>query len=108
MKRPGSLPILLPSPNSFVMSVTSLGGTMSRPTSYALHIQPLFRPLDIKHMDGFGVDLGTYDGVKDKADAILERLKDERRPMPPTGDGGPWPDDWIALFERWIAEGRLP
>jgi hypothetical protein len=81
---------------------------MNRPASYALHIKPLFRPLDIGHMDGFGVDLGTYDGVKTNAAAILQSLKDKDAPMPPAEDGGPWPDEWVALFERWIAEGCLP
>ena len=81
---------------------------MNRPTSYALHIKPLFRPLDIEHMDGFGVDLGTFDGVKANADAILARVKNKNAPMPPQADGGPWPDEWVALFTRWIAEGHQP
>jgi hypothetical protein len=73
---------------------------MNRLTSYALHIKPLFRPLDIEH--------GTYDGVKANADEILNRVRDNDAPMPPAVDGGPWPDEWVALFERWIAEGHLP
>ena len=81
---------------------------MNRPTSYALHIKPLFRALDVEHMEGFGVDLGTYDGVRANAAAILERLRDQEAPMPPAADGGPWPDEWTALFARWIAEGLQP
>jgi hypothetical protein len=81
---------------------------MNRPTSYALHIQPLFRTLDIEHMDGFGIVLGTYEGVKESATDILTRLKDPQFPMPPVDSDGPWPDEWIALFERWINEGHQP
>lgn len=81
---------------------------MNRPTSYALHIKPLFRPIDIEHMDSFGVDLGTYEGVKANADKILKSVSGKDVFMPPATDGGPWPDEWIAMFERWIAEGHLP
>ena len=78
---------------------------MNRPTSYALHIQRQFTPLDVEHMAPFGIDLGTYEGVVANAPAIFIRLKDSSRPMPPKTDGGPWPDEWIALFERWTNEG---
>jgi hypothetical protein len=78
---------------------------MNRPTSYALHIKLLFTSVDISHMKDLGVDLATHDGVKASATEILGRLKDAGRPMPPRRDGGPWPDEWIALFERWINEG---
>lgn len=81
---------------------------MNRPTSYVLHIKPLFRPLDIEHMDGFGIDLGTYEGVKENAPQILTRLRSDNEPMPPVASDGPWPDEWIALFARWIAEGYPP
>ena len=77
---------------------------MNRPSSYALHIKPLFTAVDIEHMSGFGIDLGSYDGVKTSAPDILPRLKHPTRPMPPKNDGGPWPDEWIALFETWMSE----
>jgi hypothetical protein len=78
---------------------------MNRPVSYAIHIKPLFTPVDIEHMANFGVDLGSYEGVKAASRQILSRLRHQSRPMPPTRDGGPWPDEWIALFERWMNEG---
>jgi hypothetical protein len=62
-------------------------------------------PLDIEHMDGFGIDLGTYEGVKEIALMILTRLRSADEPTPPQASDGPWPDEWIALFARWIAEG---
>jgi hypothetical protein len=78
-----------------------------RPTSYALHIRPLFTQVDIDHMAEFGVDLATHLGVRANAAAILTQLQDPRRPMPPVADSGPWPEEWIALFDRWIKEGCL-
>jgi hypothetical protein len=74
-------------------------------TSYERDIRPLFRQIDIDHMNNFGVDLSTYDGVKENAEEILSRLKDTTRPMPPVSDGGPWPLNQIDLFERWMQEG---
>lgn len=76
-----------------------------RPTSYALHIRPLFRQVDIDHMAEFGVNLGTHEDVRANAATILTRLQDPRKPMPPVVDNGPWPEEWIALFDRWIKEG---
>jgi hypothetical protein len=76
----------------------------NRPTSFQLHIRPLFTANDIAHMKPRGWDLSSYDFVKSKSKEILDRLKDSADPMPPTTDGGPWPDEWIALFERWRTE----
>jgi hypothetical protein len=68
----------------------------------------MFRPdPDIDHMnDQTGIDLTDYDTVKAMSDRILKRLKGIGRLMPPAADGGPWPDEWIALFERWISENH--
>lgn len=79
----------------------------NRPTSFDLHIKPLFRPdPDVDHMlNQVGMDLTSYDVVKDYADAILERLTaTDNTMMPPAADGGPWPNEWIDLFRRWIFE----
>jgi hypothetical protein len=80
-----------------------------RPVSFELHIRPLFRDdPDIDHMTGF-FDLRMHADVKANAQPILTRLKHPgKRMMPPPADGGPWPEEWIALFERWIAEGCQP
>jgi hypothetical protein len=72
----------------------------NRPTSFKLHIKPLFTATDDAHMKPLGLDLTSYDDVKKRSKDILARLKDSNDPMPPTSDGGPWPDEWIALFER--------
>ena len=81
---------------------------MNRPTSFKLHIRPLFRDdPDVAHMKPLGVDLSSFADVRDNSTEILGRLKGTSGPrMPPTSADGPWPDEWIALFERWIHEGH--
>ncbi len=82
----------------------------NRPTSFALHIRPLFSAGDIAGMSGI-IDLTSYAEVKAASAAIVERIKKPADspalmpPAPPTGTG-PWPQEWIALFERWVAEGH--
>jgi hypothetical protein len=68
----------------------------------------MFTEIDIDHMSNagpFSIDLTSYDQVKAQAARILSRLKNEDDPMPPADEGGPWPQEWITLFERWITEG---
>jgi hypothetical protein len=74
----------------------------NRPTSYALHIRPLFSK---GHSDcmSYIFELDRYDDVRDNAELIYERLADKSMPMDETG---PWPDEWVTLFRRWIDEGR--
>jgi hypothetical protein len=62
----------------------------------------MFRATDRKHMD-FSVDLWDYDAVVADAERILARLNVD---MPPVNAGGPWPDEWIALFRRWNESGH--
>jgi hypothetical protein len=80
---------------------------MNRPVSFGLHIRPLFRAdPDVTHMKRKSIDLSSYDDVRDNSDEILRRLKlRDQYMMPPASADGPWPDEWIALFERWIKEG---
>lgn len=89
-----------------IPSLTKVRRMANRPTSYRLHIRPLFTATDIDHMSRRGLNLASFADVKNNSSDILDRLKDAGSPMPPTADGGPWPDEWIALFERWIAEGH--
>jgi len=82
---------------------------MNRATSFRLHIRPLFRDLDVQHMSNvgpFSIDLNDHAAVTARSQQILDRLRDEDDPMPPISDDGPWPQEWIILFERWIAEGH--
>lgn len=81
---------------------------MNRPTSFALHIRPLFRQIDIDKM-AFKFDLADHGEVSANSGLIVGRLKGTTGAvMPPVANDGPWPNEWIDLFERWIAEGRKP
>jgi hypothetical protein len=75
---------------------------------FELHIRPMFRLLDDVHMLRLPlakrVDLSSYDDVKAKHVAIRDFLKSPS-PMPTKKTGGPWPQEWIDLFDRWIATG---
>jgi hypothetical protein len=77
---------------------------MNRPSSFALHIQPLFtsdqRTCMIK-----AFDLAKYEDVKKWSDKIAHSLTAKTMPADPSN---PWPDEWIALFNRWVAEGCNP
>jgi hypothetical protein len=77
-------------------------------TSFATDILPLFRPMDIEHMnDMVGIDLTAHDTVSQLGASISGRLKlplDDPRRMPPPPDD-PWPPERIALFDKWVAEG---
>jgi hypothetical protein len=82
------------------------GGAPPVPTtSFATDILPLFRPVDIDHMNGFGLDLSDFDTVSNAAAAISNRLKGigGRRMPPPPHD--PLTPDQISLFDKWVAEG---
>jgi hypothetical protein len=49
----------------------------------------------------FVFDLWSHEDVGAHADAILERLQQGSMPC-----DGAWPPERVAVFERWIAEGR--
>ncbi|MFF2043543.1 hypothetical protein ACFVVX_24305 [Kitasatospora sp. NPDC058170] len=70
---------------------------------FELHIRPMFRATDREHM-AFAVDLWDFDSVVENADDILARI--DGAGMPPDADGGPWPEEWIALFRRWHTSGH--
>ena len=76
-----------------------------RPPVFELHIQPMFRLLDRQHMlEAFGpsVDLWVLERVWELRNDILLRLRAEAdRNMPGIAVGGPWPREWIDVFERW-------
>jgi hypothetical protein len=73
---------------------------------FELHIRPMFRVTDHEHMR-VQVDLWDYDQVANNAERILGHLKaeDDWPLMPPLGSGGPWPEEWVRLFQRWMETG---
>lgn len=73
---------------------------------YELHIRAMVRQIDREHMrqgpPSFAMDLWNYDDVVAHADEILNRVAAD---MPPADWGGPWPAEWVALFQRWKDTG---
>jgi len=72
------------------------------PTSFAKDIRPLFRANDINSMKQ-AFDLSSYDDVRSHADAILGRVAAGSMPC-----DGPWPQEQVDVFHRWVEEGMPP
>lgn len=68
---------------------------------FELHILPMMRASDREHML-FKFDLWDYDAVVAHSAEIANRIRVD---MPTIPTGGPWPEEWVALFDRWRAEG---
>jgi hypothetical protein len=69
--------------------------------SFAVDIRPLFRDdPDVETMKGFGLDLSSYEQVKEQAAAIYGSLEDGSMPC-----DEPWSKGNVALFKRWMDEG---
>ncbi len=69
-------------------------------TSFEKDIKPLFREFDRDEMD-YIFDLWSHADVSQHAELILERIEDGSMPCDEE-----WPADRIALFRRWIDEGK--
>jgi len=85
------------------------GGPPPAPTtSFARDVLPLFRPVDIQHMNDQELDLTDFDAVRGGATLISNRLKGQGgRRMPPPPDT-PLTAAQIERFDTWIAEGFPP
>lgn len=74
------------------------------PTSFAADIRLLFRDSpDIDTMQGYGLDLSSYEDVKARAAEIYEALEKGSMPC-----DDPWPKARIARFKQWMDEGFDP
>ena len=74
------------------------------PLSYAADIRPLFRDQpDVEAMKSFGIDLSSYDDVKNFAAAIYQRLEDGSMPCDDA-----WPKEQVAKFKQWMDDGMMP
>ncbi|PWT89498.1 MAG: hypothetical protein C5B55_11325 [Blastocatellia bacterium] len=72
--------------------------------SFASDIRPQFRDTpDVDTMKRKGLDLSSYEEVKENAAAIYSRLQDGSMPC-----DGAWPKDRVALFKRWMDDGMAP
>jgi NADPH-dependent 2,4-dienoyl-CoA reductase/sulfur reductase-like enzyme len=74
------------------------------PLSFEEDIGPLFREKDVEEMKEISdFDLSNYEDVKDSAELIYARLDDGTMPC-----DGPWPEDRVERFKRWIDQGKKP
>jgi hypothetical protein len=80
------------------------------PVSFEQDILPLFRPIDIEHMNKYKVLLDNYAYMSDpssdhgNAQAVEDTLAGQS--MPP---GGPyWSNEQLALYRQWRSDGYLP
>lgn len=77
---------------------------MNRKVSYELHVKPLFSEGQRECMlDTF--DLANYLDFKQWGVQNAHRITDKTMPADASN---PWPDEWIALCNRWVAEGCAP
>jgi CDGSH-type Zn-finger protein/truncated hemoglobin YjbI len=72
----------------------------SEAVSFDAHIRPLFREQDRQSMS-FAFDLWSVDDVRAQAAGVLERLRDGSMPC-----DGAWPEDQVAVFQRWTESGH--
>jgi hypothetical protein len=83
--------------------------TTERAVSFARDIRPLFRQIDLDHMDRMGVMLDDYGYMSDRSNAqnvydYLEGAKEPRMPI-----GGPyWDKEQLDVFARWMKDGCAP
>ena len=71
------------------------------PLSFAVDIRQLFRDApDIEAMKRYGLDLSSYEQVKEKAPEIYATLEDGSMRCDEH-----WPKDNVGLFKRWMDEG---
>ena len=72
--------------------------------SFAANIRPLFRDMpDVDSMKDYGLDLSSYEQVKEQAAKIFQMLEDGSMPC-----DGPWPMNKVAMFKQWMDEGMAP
>jgi hypothetical protein len=72
--------------------------------SFAADIRPLFRDSpDIDTMQGYGLNLSSYEDVKTRAAEIYETLESGSMPC-----DEPWPKARIARFKQWMDDGMNP
>jgi len=73
--------------------------TSDESISFEQDIRPLFREHDRDSMKR-AFDLWSHDDVARHGDAILARLRDGTMPC-----DGAWPDEQVALLQRWVDAG---
>jgi hypothetical protein len=80
------------------------------PVSFAKDVKPMFRQIDIDHMNKGKVFLDNYTYMSDasndhgNAQSVEDTLANQS--MPP---GGPyWSNEQLTLYRQWRSDGYLP
>lgn len=76
-----------------------MSGTASGEVSFEADIEPLFSDRDHEAML-IMFDLRDVEAVREYAESILKQLESGRMPC-----YGPWPEDRVQLFRRWMDGG---
>ena len=79
--------------------------------SFARDIKPLFRAVDISHMNRYGVKLDDYTFMSnpDNANQVLGTLSPQNAQPPSMPPGGPYGTaHQLALFAQWQKDGYQP
>jgi hypothetical protein len=83
---------------------------MANLTSFEADIRPFFTDRDV-HAMSKAFNLANYDDVKTHAAIIYDRIRgiggSVMPPPPPRGEG-PWPQERIELFAKWMSDGCPP
>jgi tyrosinase len=78
--------------------------TLSSPPTWMADVRHYFTPEDIDHMGRRGIDLATYDGVREHAIRILGATEPPDATMPPDPSRR-WDQDRWDRFKQWIVAG---
>ncbi|WP_429933072.1 hypothetical protein [Agrobacterium vitis] len=76
----------------------------NRAVSFASHVKTMFSADQRQCMLGY-LDLWSHPDVSANAENILNQVSNGSMPMDETG---PWPNEWVSLFSRWMSEGCAP
>ena len=74
--------------------------------SFAKDIRPMFTDTDVDHMKAAGMDLSSYDDVKNNALGIYAVVSEGT--MPPPGTGETWSAQMCETFKQWQDQGCRP
>lgn len=69
----------------------------TKAVTWSNDIAKLFTAADIDHMRDHGIDLGSYDDVKDNAVEIYRQVYNKKMPKPGSGES-PWSAQSIETF----------
>jgi hypothetical protein len=77
--------------------------------SFERDIRPLFRSLDIEHMEPMDVVLDDYGYMSDPTNAqrVYDYLVGDQQPQMPIG-GPYWNEEQLELFSKWMSGGYKP